>query len=108
MSKFPILNSTHHLLPSPGGELAPAISATLDVWGTEVLVVVAHNGQGRHISLKRHDDVSNVSSSYMIEEDPHDRELQSKELARIMAQAYPMPTIFLGYVVTHPHAPRRR
>ncbi|TDL25465.1 hypothetical protein BD410DRAFT_836977 [Rickenella mellea] len=85
LSKFPIIRSTHHLLPSPHGELAPAISAVLDVWGTEVMVVVAHNGQ---------------------EEDPLDRELQSKELARIMAEWYPNPVIFLGYVVTKPHALR--
>lgn len=49
--KFPIINSTHHLLPSPDGELAPAISAYLDVWGTEVMVVVAHNGQGEQSSI---------------------------------------------------------
>jgi len=85
LSKFPIINSTHHLLPSPDGELAPAIEATVDVYGTEVMVVVAHNGQ---------------------EETPLDRELQSKELARIMAASFPKPVIFLGYVVTDPHAPR--
>ncbi|KAG5646112.1 hypothetical protein DXG03_004351 [Asterophora parasitica] len=82
---FPIINSTHHLLPSPRGELAPAIEAVLDVYGTAVNVVVAHNGQ---------------------EEDPLDRELQSRELARIMAASYPRPVVFLGYVVTKPHAPR--
>lgn len=75
LSKFPILNSTHHLLPSPHGELAPAIHATLDVYGTLIDVVVAHNGQ---------------------EEDPLDRELQSTELARLMREAYPRPVIFLG------------
>ncbi|GLB40582.1 putative frag1/DRAM/Sfk1 family protein [Lyophyllum shimeji] len=85
LSKFPIINSTHHLLPSPHGELAPAIEAVLDVYGTKVTVVVAHNGQ---------------------EEDPLDRELQSKELARIMAASYPRPVVFLGYVVTKPHAER--
>ncbi|KAF5367533.1 hypothetical protein D9758_003810 [Tetrapyrgos nigripes] len=85
LSKFPIINSTHHLLPSPHGELAPAIEAVLDVYGLPVTVVVAHNGQ---------------------EEDPLDRELQSKELARIMASSYPNPVIFLGYVVSKPHAPR--
>lgn len=36
-----------------------------------------------------------------------DRELQSKELGRIMAASYPRPVIFLGYVVTKPHAVRR-
>ncbi|KAJ7178611.1 Frag1/DRAM/Sfk1 family-domain-containing protein [Mycena crocata] len=85
LSKFPIINSTHHLLPSPHGELAPAIEAVLDVFGTYVTVVVAHNGQ---------------------EEDPLDRELQSTELARIMAATYPQPVLFLGYVVTKPLAPR--
>ncbi|CAK5268576.1 unnamed protein product [Mycena citricolor] len=85
LSKFPIVNSTHHLLPSPHGELAPAIEAVLDVFGTYVTVVVAHNGQ---------------------EEDPLDRELQSTELARIM-RAAPGPVIFLGYVVTKPLAARR-
>ncbi|KAF7773286.1 hypothetical protein Agabi119p4_5453 [Agaricus bisporus var. burnettii] len=85
LTKFPIIRSTHHLLPSPHGELAPAIEAVLDIYGTEVTVVVSHNGQ---------------------EEDPLDRELQSTELARIMAASYPKPVIFLGYVVTKPHASR--
>ncbi|KAI0636196.1 Frag1/DRAM/Sfk1 family-domain-containing protein [Trametes polyzona] len=85
LSKFPILNTTHHLLPSPDGELAPAIEAVLDMFGVPVTVVVSHNGQ---------------------EETPLDRELQSIELARIMAEAAPRPVIFLGYVVTKPHAPR--
>ena len=44
--QFPIINSTHHLLPSPDGELAPAIEAYLDMFGTPVKVIVAHNGQG--------------------------------------------------------------
>ncbi|KAH9441493.1 hypothetical protein Pst134EA_029500 [Puccinia striiformis f. sp. tritici] len=85
LSKFPILNSTHYLLPSPQGELAPAIHATLDVWGTHVDVIVSHNGQ---------------------EEDPVDRTLQSIKLAEIMRAAYPKPFVFLGYVVSKPHAPR--
>ena len=41
------------------------------------------------------------------EEDPLDRELQSKELARIMAASYPRPVVFLGYVVSKPLAHRR-
>jgi len=41
-----------------------------------------------------------------VEEDPLDRELQSKELARIMAASYPRPVVFLGYVVTKPKALR--
>lgn len=81
LSKFPILNSTHHLLPSPVGELACAIHATLDVYGTPVDVIVSHNGQ---------------------EEDVEDRKLQTTELARIMRTSE-NPIIFLGYVVTQPH-----
>jgi hypothetical protein len=49
--QFPIINSTHHLLPSPNGELAPAIEAILDIYGTEVTVVVSHNGQGAYLNL---------------------------------------------------------
>jgi len=45
LSKFPIINSTHHLLPSPVGELAPAIHATLDIYGQYVDIIVSHNGR---------------------------------------------------------------
>ena len=85
MSKFPIMNSTHHLLPSPHGELAPAIYAVLDIYGVATHVIVSHNGQ---------------------EEDALERELQTTKLASILAEAYPHPAIFLGYVVTKPHAER--
>ena len=45
-AQFPILKSQHHLLPSPDGELAPAIEAVVDIYGVNVTVIVAHNGQG--------------------------------------------------------------
>ncbi|KIW69733.1 hypothetical protein PV04_05592 [Phialophora macrospora] len=80
LSKFPIVNSTHHLLPSPVGELAPAIEATLDVYGTLVDVFVFHSGQ---------------------EEDPEDRRLQSEYLAERM-HATPRPAILLSYLVVKP------
>jgi endonuclease/exonuclease/phosphatase family metal-dependent hydrolase len=80
LSKFPILNSTHHLLPSPVGELAPAIHATLDVHGELIDVVVFHSGQ---------------------EEDPEDRRLQSEYLSKLMG-ASPRPLILLSYLVTKP------
>ena len=79
LSKFPIKRSSHHLLPSPKGELACAIHATLDVYGKEVDVIVSHNGQ---------------------EEDLLDRRLQTTELGRIMRES-DNPFLFLGYVVTH-------
>jgi len=53
------------------------------MYGVEVDVVVAHNGQ---------------------EEDPLDRELQSFELARLLRESWPRPALFLGYLVTRPHA----
>ncbi|KAI9103211.1 calcofluor white hypersensitive protein-like protein [Phlyctochytrium arcticum] len=80
LSKFPIVRSSHHQLPSPVGELACAIHATLDVYGKEVDVIVSHNGQ---------------------EEDWVDRQLQTRELARIMNESQ-NPFVFLGYVVTQP------
>ena len=80
LSKFPIVNSTHHLLPSPVGELAPAIHATLDAYGELVDVIVFHSGQ---------------------EEDPEDRRLQSEYLADLMRNS-PRPTILLSYLVIKP------
>lgn len=80
LSKFPIVNSTHHLLPSPVGELAPAIHATLDCYGELVDVFVFHSGQ---------------------EEDPEDRRLQSEYLAKLMHDS-PRPSILLSYLVTKP------
>lgn len=80
LSKFPIVESKHHLLPSPVGELAPAIHATLDVYGQLVDVFVFHSGQ---------------------EEDPEDRRLQSEYLSKLMGST-PRPSILLSYLVTKP------
>jgi hypothetical protein len=80
LSKFPIVNSTHHLLPSPVGELAPAIHATLDAYGEMIDVFLFHSGQ---------------------EEDPEDRRLQSEYLADLM-KSTPRPAILLSYLVTKP------
>lgn len=80
LSKFPILNSTHHLLPSPVGELAPAIHATLDIYGELVDVVVFHSGQ---------------------EEDVEDRRLQSLGVRDIMGSS-DRPMVLLSYLVTDP------
>ncbi|KAL2356110.1 calcofluor white hypersensitive protein [Cryomyces antarcticus] len=81
LSKFPIVNSTHHLLPSPVGELAPAIHATLDMYGELVDVFLFHSGQ---------------------EEDVEDRRLQSEYLAQLMRSS-PRPSILLSYLVTKPN-----
>ncbi|KAI1171524.1 Frag1/DRAM/Sfk1 family protein [Nemania sp. FL0916] len=80
LSKFPIINSTHHLLPSPVGELAPAIHATLDMYGELVDVFVFHSGQ---------------------EEDPEDRRLQAEYLSKLMGSSS-RPSVLLSYLVTKP------
>lgn len=85
LSRYPILESRHLLLPSPHGELAPAIHAKLLIANQTINVIVSHNGQ---------------------EEDALDRQLQSEALARVMSQAHPEPFLFLGYVVTHVGAKR--
>ena len=80
LSKFPIVNSTHHLLPSPVGELAPAIYATLDCYGELIDVIVYHGGQ---------------------EEDVEDRRLQSEYMEKLMGESA-RPTILLSYLVMKP------
>ena len=80
LSKFPIINSTHHLLPSPVGELAPAVHATLDAYGQHIDVVVFHSGQ---------------------EEDREDRRQQSEYLANLMKESQ-RPLILLSYLVIKP------
>ncbi|KAJ9127345.1 hypothetical protein QFC24_000752 [Naganishia onofrii] len=85
LSRYPILESRHLLLPSPHGELAPAIHAKLLIANQTINVIVSHNGQ---------------------EEDALDRQLQTEALAKVMGNAYPEPFVFLGYVVTHVGANR--
>lgn len=80
LSKFPIVKSKHHLLPSPEGELAPAIEATLDIYGELVDIVVFHSGQF---------------------EDKEDRRLQSLAVEEIMAESS-NPLVLLSYLVTRP------
>ena len=82
LSKFPILHSEHHLLPSPVGELAPAIKATIDAYGTEVDVFVFHSGQ---------------------EEDVEDRRLQSEYLMALMGKSATRPSVLLSYLDVTPH-----
>lgn len=78
LSKFPIVKSAHHMLPSLNGEVHPAIHATLDVFGSFIDVIVSHNGQ---------------------KGDSLDREVQSKELCRIIRNS-DRPLIFLDYIVS--------
>lgn len=84
LSKYPIVKSEHHLLPSPVGELAPAIHATLKIDTDKFVdVFVFHSGQ---------------------EEDPEDRRLQSIYMRELMGSSPEnRGAILLSYLVTDPH-----
>lgn len=85
-SVFPIIRADHEKLPSPEGENACLIDATLDVNGEHVDVIVVHVGNTEHVL---------------------DRKLQAEDMEKRAKSKKKegKKTIWLGYLTDKPNGP---
>ncbi|CBZ28277.1 conserved hypothetical protein [Leishmania mexicana MHOM/GT/2001/U1103] len=80
LTRYPILDVRRYVIPSPLGELSCVIHAVLDVYGLPMHTYVGHFGNTEHWA---------------------DGLLQSQFLGRLVL-SNPGPSMWLGYLVTHP------